>query len=268
MRDEWIDSSSLGSLPPTRIPSARLMKTGVLLVQLGTPDAPTARRCGPICVNSSATRASSRSPGSSGGSSLTCSSCRAGPGSRPPSTGASGTPRPARRLLHWTRRQTEALQQPAARDAGPLRHADRQSRRRRGGRPRLIREGVDRLIVLPMYPQYSATTTASATDALFQALHEGTAGAGLADCAALLRASRLPRCGGRRHPRRPGQAGLAAGPLPAELSRHPDQVRPARATRTPRTSSARRARLVERLGWPAGTLDADVPIAVRPGHVG
>jgi ferrochelatase len=34
----------------------------------------------------------------------------------------------------------------------------------------LIRRGVDRLIVLPMYPQYSATTTASATDVLFQAL--------------------------------------------------------------------------------------------------
>jgi ferrochelatase len=34
----------------------------------------------------------------------------------------------------------------------------------------LIRAGVDRLIVVPMYPQYSATTTASATDVLFAAL--------------------------------------------------------------------------------------------------
>ncbi|HZY87215.1 MAG TPA: ferrochelatase, partial [Gemmataceae bacterium] len=34
----------------------------------------------------------------------------------------------------------------------------------------LIARGVERLIVLPMYPQYSATTTASATDVLFQAL--------------------------------------------------------------------------------------------------
>src|SRR5205085_4181162 len=34
----------------------------------------------------------------------------------------------------------------------------------------LIRDGVERLIVLPMYPQYSATTTASATDTLFKAL--------------------------------------------------------------------------------------------------
>jgi protoporphyrin/coproporphyrin ferrochelatase len=34
----------------------------------------------------------------------------------------------------------------------------------------MIRAGVQRLIVLPMYPQYSATTTASATDVLFSAL--------------------------------------------------------------------------------------------------
>jgi ferrochelatase len=34
----------------------------------------------------------------------------------------------------------------------------------------MIEQGVDRLIVLPMYPQYSATTTASATDVLFTAL--------------------------------------------------------------------------------------------------
>src|SRR5260370_32748049 len=34
----------------------------------------------------------------------------------------------------------------------------------------LIAAGVDRLIVLPMYPQYSAKTTASATDVLFHAL--------------------------------------------------------------------------------------------------
>jgi len=35
---------------------------------------------------------------------------------------------------------------------------------------RLIEKGVERLIVLPMYPQYSATTTAGAMDVLFQAL--------------------------------------------------------------------------------------------------
>src|SRR5262245_24498408 len=34
----------------------------------------------------------------------------------------------------------------------------------------MIEQGVDRLVVLPMYPQYSATTSASATDCLFHAL--------------------------------------------------------------------------------------------------
>src|SRR5580698_5074485 len=34
----------------------------------------------------------------------------------------------------------------------------------------MIAAGVDRLIVLPMFPQYSATTSASATDVLFKAL--------------------------------------------------------------------------------------------------
>jgi ferrochelatase len=72
-------------------------------------------------------------------------------------------------LLHWTKRQTEELQKalpdlPVAfgMQVGnpPLASALRS----------LLSRGVDRLIVLPMYPQYSATTTASATDALFQAL--------------------------------------------------------------------------------------------------
>src|SRR4029077_4070496 len=34
----------------------------------------------------------------------------------------------------------------------------------------MIAAGVDRLIAFPMFPQYSATTTASATDVLFKAL--------------------------------------------------------------------------------------------------
>jgi ferrochelatase len=75
-------------------------------------------------------------------------------------------------LLHWTRRQTEELQRafsdlPVAfgMQVGnpPLASAVHE----------LIERGVDRLLVLPMYPQYSATTTASATDVLFRALmHE------------------------------------------------------------------------------------------------
>jgi ferrochelatase len=72
-------------------------------------------------------------------------------------------------LLHHTRRQAELLQK--ALPGVPVRFG------MQVGEPslddavrRLIAEGVERLIVLPMYPQYSATTTASATDALFKAL--------------------------------------------------------------------------------------------------
>jgi ferrochelatase len=72
-------------------------------------------------------------------------------------------------LLYLTRRQTEALQRTLP-DV-PVRFG------MQVGNPpvaevvhELIALGVERLIVLPMYPQYSATTTASATDVLFQAL--------------------------------------------------------------------------------------------------
>jgi ferrochelatase len=72
-------------------------------------------------------------------------------------------------LFHWTRRQTEELQRcfPDVPVAFGM----------QVGNPplasivhELIERGVDRLLVLPMYPQYSATTTASATDVLFSAL--------------------------------------------------------------------------------------------------
>jgi ferrochelatase len=72
-------------------------------------------------------------------------------------------------LLSITRRQTEALQKLLP-DV-PVRFG-----MQIGNPPlasvvhELIESGVDRLIVLPMYPQYSATTVASATDALFAAL--------------------------------------------------------------------------------------------------
>jgi ferrochelatase len=72
-------------------------------------------------------------------------------------------------LLHLTRKQTEALQQLLPNL--PVRFG------MQIGNPavgevvhQLIEAGVDRLIVLPMYPQYSATTVASATDVLFKAL--------------------------------------------------------------------------------------------------
>lgn len=77
---------------------------------------------------------------------------------------ANGSP-----LLHITRLQTEALQR--ALPGIPIRFG------MQIGNPPLaeavhemIEAGVERLIVLPMYPQYSAATTASAMDCLFNAL--------------------------------------------------------------------------------------------------
>jgi ferrochelatase len=72
-------------------------------------------------------------------------------------------------LLHITQKQTEALQ-------GLLPKVSVRFAMQIGNPPvsqvlsDLIDTGVDRLIVFPMYPQYSATTSASATDVLFQAL--------------------------------------------------------------------------------------------------
>jgi len=72
-------------------------------------------------------------------------------------------------LIHYTRRQCEGLQElfPDI----PVRFG------MQIGNPsvasvvhELIEQGIERLLVLPMYPQYSATTTASATDVLFSAL--------------------------------------------------------------------------------------------------
>jgi ferrochelatase len=72
-------------------------------------------------------------------------------------------------LLHYTRLQAEALQRELPQV--PVRFGMQVGNPPVAETVRgLIREGVDRLIVLPMYPQYSATTTASALDVLFQAL--------------------------------------------------------------------------------------------------
>jgi ferrochelatase len=73
-------------------------------------------------------------------------------------------------LLDYTQRQALGLQQRLAGSA-TVHFAMTY------GRPaideivaQLIRSGIERLIAVPLYPQYSATTTAAATDALFRAL--------------------------------------------------------------------------------------------------
>jgi ferrochelatase len=74
-------------------------------------------------------------------------------------------------LFHYTRRQTDLLQQ--ALPELPVRFGMMIGNPPLGQVVReLIGGGVERLIVLPMFPQYSATTWASATDCLFKALRK------------------------------------------------------------------------------------------------
>jgi ferrochelatase len=142
--------------------------TGVLLIQLGTPDAPTPQALRPYLKQFLSDRRVIEMPRWKWWPILQLILLR-----RPKASAGkyariwdaqTGSP-----LLHWTRRQTEELQK-----------ALPQLTVRFGmqvGNPSvasvveaMVQAGVDRLIAVPMYPQYSATTTASANDVLFQAL--------------------------------------------------------------------------------------------------
>jgi ferrochelatase len=149
-------------------PRSSLLSVGVLLVQLGTPDAPTARALRPYLRQFLGDRRVIEVPRWRWWPILQFILWR-----RPAASAAkyrriwdpvTGSP-----LLHWTRRQTETLQ--SAFPGVAVRFG------MQVGNPPLatvldemIEARVERLIVVPMYPQYSATTTASATDVLFAAL--------------------------------------------------------------------------------------------------
>jgi ferrochelatase len=154
-------------------------------------------------------------------------------------------------LLYWTRRQTDLLQLrfPAAwvrfgMQVGnpPVAHV----------LDEMIRGGVERVIVLPMYPQYSATTTASATDAIFHCLtrqrrvpalrivppyydHPAYLGA----AAALIR-DEIKKLGWQ-----PEHYLLSFHGIPVKYARAGDPY----ATHVKRTT----VHLLERLDWPKGT---------------
>ncbi len=141
---------------------------GVLLVQLGTPDAPTAQALRPYLRQFLGDPRVIEVPRWKWWPILQLILLR-----RPAASAAKyqriWDPRTGSPLLHWTRRQVELLQE--ALPGVPVRFG------MQVGNPPLdqvldemIQSGIDRLIVLPMYPQYSATTTASATDVLFTAL--------------------------------------------------------------------------------------------------
>lgn len=163
--------------------------TGILIVQLGTPDAPTAKALKPYLrqflsdprvIETKAETAMYVKPGREGPK-------RSSPpkwlwniilkGIILPFRSRSSAEKYARiwdqqtgsPLMYHTIQQTELLQKRFPNI--PVRFG------MQVGNPSLekilaemVAEGVDRVIVLPMYPQYSSTTTASATDTLFKAL--------------------------------------------------------------------------------------------------
>ncbi len=147
--------------------------TGVLLIQLGTPDEPTTpalRRylrqflSDPRVIETPTTRERWRWQAILNLFILTTRPAQSAAKYRRIWHPENGSP-----LLYFTKLQTEALQKQLP--AIPVRFG------MQVGNPpvadvlhEMIGAGVDRLIVLPMYPQYSATTTASATDVLFTAL--------------------------------------------------------------------------------------------------
>jgi len=163
--------------------------TGILLIQLGTPDAPTGQALKPYLRQFlSDSRVVETKP-------WTKTYLLPGP-ARPPRKSPPAwlwslllkgiilpfrSPSSAKKyariwdpitgspLMHWTIRQTELLQQRFPNV--PVRFG------MMVGNPSvesvvidMLAKGVDRIVAVPMFPQYSSTTTASATDALFKTM--------------------------------------------------------------------------------------------------
>ena len=74
----------------------------------------------------------------------------------------------------------------------------------------LIAQGCDRLLVVPLYPQYSAATSATVCDEVFRVLAEHARAADLAGDAALLRRSGLYRGAGGLDQHASGDAAVSA----------------------------------------------------------
>ena len=150
-----------------------LSRVGVLLINLGTPDAPTPQAIRPYLREFLSDRRVVDLPRALWWPILYGFILPLRPGKLAPQYAriwrADGSP-----LLAFTRAQRKALAETLAAGAGepPL-----VLEAMRYGRPgiaaaltELRRAGVTRLVVLPLYPQYSATTTASALDGVAAAL--------------------------------------------------------------------------------------------------
>ena len=144
-------------------------KLGILLVQLGTPDAPTAAALRPYLRQFLSDPRVIEVPRWKWSLILNLFILPFRPKQSAAKYARIWDPVTGSPLMHWTKRQTELLK---------LRFPNQDVRfGMQVGNPSvasvvddMIAGGIERLLVLPMYPQYSATTVASATDVLFHAL--------------------------------------------------------------------------------------------------
>src|SRR5687768_3131277 len=153
----------------SRLTAHRFPMTGILLIQLGTPDAPTPEALKPYLRQFLSDPRVIEDQGWKWKLVLNGIILRKRPAESAAKYARIWDPKTGSPLLHFTRRQVELLQ--GQFPGVPVRFG------MMVGNPpvartvaEMIAAGVDRLVVLPMFPQYSATTTASATDALFKAL--------------------------------------------------------------------------------------------------
>jgi ferrochelatase len=145
------------------------MRTGILLVQLGTPDAPTAAALRPYLRQFLSDPRVIELPRFKWQLILNLFILPFRPKQSAAKYRRIWHPTTGSPLLHHTRRQTEELQKLLPQV--PVTFGMQVGNPSVAEAVRsLIGKGVERLLVLPMYPQYSATTTASATDVLFSAL--------------------------------------------------------------------------------------------------
>jgi ferrochelatase len=144
---------------------------GILLIQLGTPDAPTPKALRTYLRQFLSDRRVIEAPRLLWWFILNFKILWTRPAESAAKYQRIWDPKTGSPLLHYTRQQAELLQQ--ALPHVPVRFGMQVGNPPVGDVVReMIGQGIDRLIVLPMYPQYSATTTASATDALFKILME------------------------------------------------------------------------------------------------
>jgi ferrochelatase len=248
--DQNADSSHLS--PVSSTPDSCLLppvsfNTGILLIQLGTPDAPTSPALRIYLRQFLSDPRVIEVPRWRWWPILQLILLR-----RPAASAAkyrriwdpvTGSP-----LLYWTSRQAASLQR--AFPKIPVRFG------MQVGNPALaqvlsemIASGLERLIVLPMYPQYSATTTASAMDVLFSALSKERRVPAVRVVPPYYGHDAYLDAVARRI--REELAKLAAPPDHYVLSFHGIPVKYAQrgdpyATHVQRTTAG----LVERLGWP------------------